>query len=301
MSNCNFPLGNIGQACPLDMSEVKKIGFSARKDASGNLNKILKTDAATLAAWQLLFNLPDFSANVLDKVVVTPELYDVVSAQEDARVYSQGGFRQQMGDGDYAINFALNKQTAKTIGRLKAVAKQSPSAYLFDKSSVVWGVDGRVYGDPLYIYPIANQDLIVPNFNLPAYETASTILGQMWLQNPADMNGLIGIQIADGSILNDDQFYSLEDIDTEVSLPAATGCTLKLSYADDGSPLTGVVFGDIKFYSDAAPLVAIAATAATETPEGTYAVLAPLAVSTNYTVKVTKNKFNIAAATVAVA
>ncbi len=298
---CNSPLGNFGQACKLNnVSEIKRVIFVSMLDATGAQNKILKSALVAKAGLQAKFDLPNFSDDVMNKFVVTPMLYDVVSAQGDPTLYDQGGYMKKTADGNYDITANLNEAVARQIAAMKGIEEKQIGVYLVDNDTRVIGKDGKILGDETYLYPIALQTFNIQNFNLPSYNGISQEPISMRVLTPSDMNYLYSVQVADANVASDSDFYSLIDVDTVISSPAITGCTAVLSSNWDSSAITGFVVGDFKLYDNAAPTVAITPSGVTESPNGTYNVAATLTAGHTYTLKVTKSKYDVATGTVVV-
>src|SRR3989338_4230118 len=100
MANCNTNLTNAGgSSCPPAIEEVKRIGFTSVKKEDGTKNSMTKTNAALLATWTALFNKYNFRTDVLEKVVVTPIIFDVKAEQGDGSVFERAGFSKNMADG----------------------------------------------------------------------------------------------------------------------------------------------------------------------------------------------------------
>ncbi|MDX5586494.1 MAG: hypothetical protein QNK20_16530 [Aureibaculum sp.] len=295
---CNPALGNLGQACELnDMSEIKRILFVSQTDANGDANKILKTDLLAIAGLQAKFDIPNFDADVLTKLVSSMLLYDVASTQADANAYDQGGYYKKTSDGNYDISFTVNEAIAKQIGLLKDFENNNIAVFFVDADTRVIGRDGRLIGDDLYLYPVSMQNINIPNFNLPSYAGISQEICTARVLTPSDMNTLISIQIADANVASDSDFYSLTDVNTVISAPATTGCVAVLSEVIDGSAVAGFVFGDFNFYDVLAPTVAIPLAGAgslVEAPDGTYTINeVALLASGSYTLEIIKSKYDV--------
>lgn len=299
-STCNEALPNLGSACKLVMSEQRRVMFVSKNKEDGSINKILITDAATLANWQTLFDKYNFSSDVLEKVVPTQWIYKLVPEPGDPTVYDEDGDYEKLREGDYNMQFEVHSAVADYISKMKELENVTLCVYFIDADTRVWA---RKDGTDLVPLEIIGLD--VPNFNLKTAELPSIELVKFRIKYPKHMNALTSVEVTDGDVMSDTDFYSLIDVSTTITAPAITGCVADLETTRDGDAVTGFVFGDFVFYDDIAPTVPIplaAAESLIEDPDGTYTIneAALLITAHTYLLKISHSGYDVEVGTVVV-
>ena len=181
---------------------------------------------------------------------------------------------------------------------MKDMENATLCVYLIDADTKVWA---RKDGTDLV--PLEIEGLNVPNFNIKSAETPSIELVKFRIKFPKHMNALTSVEITDGDVMDDGDFYSLVDVTTTITSPATTGCVAALETTRYGDAVTGFVFGDFIFYDNVAPTVAIPlanAESLVESPDGTYTISETGLLTTGHTylLKISHSKYDVAVGTV---
>ena len=285
--DCLLPLVNLGAGCRLVMDEMKRIGFVSTSKGTSK-NNITKVLAATLAGWQGLMDKPNFEDDVLEKVVFTPTLYGVTDEEAEAVEFDEEGYFEKLADGDVTILAKMNSHEAARIKRMSDMEDRAVSIYLFDAVSKVWAKEADLDIEPMEI-----QNMSVQKFKLKTREKISQVIVRMRLKNPADMNLLTSVQITDGEIADDEDFYSLTDGTGVTTVPAVTGAEIALTEDDSGGAITGSVFGEWTFVDILGvepPITLAAAGSLSELTPGNYIINEPLLLTSGETYRVENRK-----------
>lgn len=304
--NCNEALVNIGNDdCKIDFKVIKRIGFTSTKKEDGSYNTITAATAATKAGWQALFNKYNFVSDILEKVVVTPVIYEFADNQTEPEVFDVDGYYEELKDGTYSISFKLNSVVGDILRRMRLNKDKRQSVYFFDAAD---GVIARKSGTSLI--PIEILSTSIQNLRFKTISAISQEMISMRVKFPEQMNELTRVQIADMDYSDDDDFFSLTDVETVISSPAVTGCVATLTTTRDSTAVTGLATGatdylNWKFYDAVAPTVAISLSAAgdiTETSDGVYTInkAALLTTAHVYSLKVSASGYDIEIGTVTV-
>jgi len=300
MANCNVALKDLGSGnCRLIMDEVVRLGFVSTKKESGALNTITEVNAATLSNWQTLFDKPNFSSTVLEKVVMTDRIFEFTQEPIEPAVFEQGGYREVLDDGGTKFSFMIYGQTADYIKRMDELADNTLSVYFFDAGTRVWSPSDKTTMTPLRI-----QNMSVTPFKVKTKDSPAMATVTFTLYDPKAVNDLRSVTIASADIFDDTDFYSLIDADCTLSSPATSGYTLVIDTERDDEAVTGITtVTDVNAYDTTAPTVAIPCDSITESPNGTYAIVhssPALSTGKTYTIKVTYSGYDIATATTGV-
>lgn len=293
--SCNAPLDNLGSGdCLLKIGIIRRIMFVSQRKEDGTKNTISKTDAATLAAWQALFDKPNFSTSQLEKVVVSDKIFLAKSEQAEDTVFDEDGFYEKLEDGSYDITVQLDSLFPDKVKAYKALELKNLAIWLIDDSNEkIWGINNGANLDPIPLYNVS-----VENFNLKSIETISKEVIKMRLENGEDMNDLTFVEVADGETLDETDFYSLTDVENTISDPAVTGCQAVLATKRYDEALIGVVYGEITFTDQATPFAVISLASAgslTEDPDGTYIINEAVLLTSGktYDMKISKDGYDI--------
>ena len=302
MAVCNETLlPNLGSgSCDLVQGEQKRVFPTSTKKEDGTLNKMLLTDAPTLANWQILFDKPNFSDSALEKVVPTDIVFETKQENGEPVNFDQGGFFKKLANGDAKITFVVYDKVAQYVKKMYEMADKNLSIYLGDDKNQMGGKK-----DGLYLVPIKVQTMSVTPFTIANREAPATSTVTIQLKNPLDMNDFWMVEVTDGDMSEDSDFYSLNDVNTTISIPATTGCVAALATDRYGVAVSGLVYTDFNFYDAIAPAVAIPLTASTElteSPDGTYTInkASLLTLGHTYTLKITGDTYDIATGKVVV-
>ena len=300
MPTCKIPLSNIGNGdCPLQMDEIRRVLLVTKRKENNTLNSVSVTNAASLSAWQTLFNKPDFSSSLFEKVVPSPYLYKFVSEQGDPTVYDEDGDYEKLRDGNYDIMAELHKVRPEIIKQLKTFEDNEICAYLVDKGNRVWG---RKDGSTLY--PIELVGFNVQNFMLKTAESTSIQTLRARIKFPEQMNDLYSVVIASADVTDDNDFYSLIDASQTITLPATTGCKTVIATDRYSEVVTDITYTGFVFRNVATGVASVVSGAdkLTETPDGTYVInqTALLTSGQVYDLEVFFAGYNIAVGTVTV-
>lgn len=297
---CNSALTNLGSGdCKLNMSEVRRILFTSKLKEDGTQNYISLSNAATLANWQTLFDKYNFSTSILEKVVPTCWIYKFVTEQTDPQSYNEDGAYVKLRDGDMNCSFELNMEVPEYVGALKALENNTLSVYLIDADSRVWGRK-----DGVNLYPVEIQALQVPNFQIKSAAAPSIEVVRFGFKSPTDLNALTGVEITDGDVASDSDFYSLIDCDVTISSPAATGCVAVIDTSRYDEAVHGITYGAFSFVDIATSVAKGLASGSSlvESPNGTYTIneAALLTAGHSYYLKISWSRYDIEVGTVTV-
>lgn len=294
MPQCQSNLPNLGKGdCKLSMTTVRRFLFTSKYKEDGTENRILKTDAITLANWQTLFDKPAFSTSKLEKVVPSPWMQLPVFTPSDPEVYDEDGNYQKIKDGNKDVTAELQGVVPALVGAFKGMEQQTISIYMLDDESQVWGED-----DGLYIKPLEITGLNVDDFNPRSYNDISREVVRFRFKYPNKLNSLIEAVIASSNAEDDNDFYSLIDSDQVITSPAITGCQTVIDTDRYAEAVTGITYTAFNFVdqADSSSTTLAGAGSLTESPDGTYVVneAALLTTGHTYDLQITFSGYDIA-------
>jgi len=298
---CNPALSNGGSgSCPLDMGETVKFVLTSYKKEDGTTNKILLTDAAAKANWQTLIDKYNFDDDVLEKIVFTDRIFGVKQVPSEDAVFNENGFYKKLADGDIQFTGTFYDKVADYIKKISENSDLKLAIYLFDDKNQAGGRK-----DATYLVPLEVQSMAVTKFSIPDRETPSMATVTFQIANPKDMNDFWLVEVADGNIFDETDFWSLTDADITISSPATTGCVAVIDTERYDDAVTGAAYTAFNFYDAIAPTIAIPVAAAedlVESPDGTYTIskTALLTTAHTYTLKVSYSKYDVATGSVVV-
>jgi len=306
---CNTNLPNFGQAtCELEMGEVRRLFITSYLKEDGTRNYITKADAAALANWQTKINKWSFSTDKLEKVVPTCIIYGFKSEIEDDIMFNENGYVKKLADGSYQFTAVIYSREAAYIKSLKKIENNEVAVYLGDDGNVIFGETPSASDTDLYPYRL--ESIAISNFKIPDREGPSMSKIVCVLKDPQDANDTYGVEVADGDMFLDTDFYSLQDCTCTVTSPATTGAVMAIVNDRYNTAVTGLNddvtdYLNWKFYDSVAPTVAIVPTATdkiTESPDGTYTFNDTAIFTTGhvYTGKLELDGYDIASFTVTV-
>ena len=273
--SCNPNFKNWGSGdCPFNLEEIKMIGFTSYKKEDGTRNQMTTETVALRATHTALLDKYNFDTDNLEKLVLSPIIYNLKAEQGDSTKYENAGYVKKTKDGDYIITFMVEGTNPDVTKQAKFLEDNDVAIYLYDEQ----GNCGYEKSDTI-AYPF-RVDVEVQNFKLADNEVPAQFMVTMTLKSSNSINNLWYASMLDGSgnaadIYDETYFYSLNDATGTVTSPATTGCQVVITNNRYGTAVTGSVYGEWTFRDQAAPYTAITLAAAgsiTESPSGTYVV-----------------------------
>jgi len=290
---CNTLLPNFGSgSCQVDLGEIKRFMFTSYKKEDNTINSITLADAAAIANWQTLFDKPNFSDSVLEKVVPTDIVFGAKQENGEDVVFEENGFFEKLANGDVKFTAVLNTKVANYIKKVAEMTGKDISMYTADTKNQVGGESDGTNLIPLRIQP---GGMSVTVFKARDRETSSQSTLTIMLSDPKQMNDFDVVEVTDGNVMDDSDFYSLIDATCTISGQVATKCTVTLlTKRYTTVPVSGItVVASFEAFDAVAPTLAIPATIVSETGStGVYEVTVPIPAAT-YTMEVTHDTFDI--------
>ena len=233
--------GNTG--VPYCGKEGRRFGFTALKDENNALNFITKADAAVLANWQARFDKPAFETDVLSKVVMTRNLYNVIQEQEENIMYQNQAFQMKLRDGILTISGMDEDTIGEVVAAYKAIEDKNVAVYIFDVDTNVQGKEGGVN-----IYPFQLDSVSSQNFNMRSAEIPGQANLIIKFKNPSDINSIFAVNVADAEITDDADFYGLIDATMTTASPAVTGGDFTPTVNGDGTTfIPSITYNELTF------------------------------------------------------
>jgi hypothetical protein len=292
-------LPNIGKDCKFKIQRPRRLMLTSAVKEDGTANKISLTNAALLSAWQALFDKPDFSTSILEKVVPSPLIYEATTSIENENRVDSDTYSRTIYKGDTDINFMYNDSLPEVIKQMQAMESRNIAAYIVDDDGVVIG---KKVGTDLY--PLALSELETANYQLPA-DGVSQTPGRIRFTEGSDLNSLTAVTVLDasGNVVNMAEsvgidVYSLTDVTLTSADPAVTGCTFTATIDRSGSSLDTIAFGDITFVNQSSGATETLAGAGSLSYNATTKVYtvneaALLTTANTYKIQIVKSKFNV--------
>jgi len=285
---CTVTGVNLGSRdCRFLWSITEAFGLTALYKEDGTKNFITKADAALLSNIQVLFELYNFSSDVLEKIVMTPIIDNVVSEQGDSTVYENGKFKMKTSDGVYEIKGMLEDTIPGLVDSFKEWEGMNAAIYLFDESAKIGGKETT-----LNLYPFA-VDIAVKEYKLPTIDTPGQTEVTVTLKDSKDINKLNYVQVKDANgddanINDQDQFYSLNDATGTSANVAVTGGIFTIAYDRyPDIPVTGILYTEWAFVETLTEVsTPLAAAGSVAEVSGVYTVNEPALLTTLLTYKV---------------
>ena len=298
-TKCANPLSNPGNYCDVAIDEIRRVLFVNKYKDDGTLNYITQSNAAAIANWQTLFDKPDFSSSIMEKVVPSHQVWGLTTEQEDNVVDDNNGYLIKLADGNYTVSYEHILLEPYSVKQYKSLEEQTLAVYFVDADDRVWGKKSGVN-----LYPVDILGVQFSNFSPKTREAASKTMCKFRIKNATDMNELTSVTIADGDVTSDDDFYSLIDADIAISSPAVTGCVAVIDTAQGDVAVTGIAYTAFTFVDQADGSTATLAGvgSVTESPNGTYTIneAALLTTAHTYDLQVTLSGYNISVGEVVV-
>lgn len=299
-------LANIGYDLGLNHGPIRRIVFCLTTADSGSANVISLSDAAAIANWRTKFDTYNFAADPSVKFVPTPLVRQVAFVDGEPTKWEVEDYSRIMRQAPSDLNFSLLDPSPYILKNLADMENSILSVFFVTEDNYALSI---LDGTDLKPFPIQANSLNIPYYKFAGYDAGSDNVISFRLSSGSDRNMAVAVQIADGSVTDASDFYSLRDATGTVSLVSANGCTIAIAVDDKNPsapatsiPVTGCAYGAFDFRDAAAPNVPIILSGAGELVEtsGSY-VITKSAIFTSghtYSCRVTKSGYDIIVGTI---
>lgn len=301
-------IANIGYDLGLNHGPIRRLVFCLTTNDSGTANVLSLANAAAIANWRTKFNTYNFAADTSVKFVPTPLCYEAAFEDGEPTYWEIEDYRRTMRQAPSDMVFSLLDPSPYILKNLADLEDSVVSVFFITSDNKAIGIKDGTDLKPL---PLQANSLSVPYYKPAGYDVGSQNIVRFRLSSGSDRNNIVAVTIADGTVTDVADFFSLRAGTGTVASPATTGCVITTALTDvnPSAPatairMTGMVYGEITFTMTTTPFTikSLAGAGSLTEVSGVYTIneSALLTSGKSYTAKISKSGFDIVCDTVTV-
>jgi hypothetical protein len=231
-------IANIGYDLGLNHGPIRRLVFCLTTNDSGTANVLSLANAAAIANWRTKFNTYNFAADTSVKFVATPLVYEAAFEDGEPTYWEIEDYRRTMRQAPSDMVFSILDPSPYILKNLSDLEDSILSVFFITSDNKAIGIKD---GTDLKPIPIQANSFSVPYYKPAGYDVGSQNIVRFRLSSGADRNSLVAVTIADGSVTDVADFFSLRAAVGTVASPATTGCQITTALNDVNPSAPGTV------------------------------------------------------------